>query len=279
MAAMNEQPEIKGIGDRIAARIDELKISRKILSEKTGISPSALANIIGGRRQPGIDLVERLSEALQMSCHRLIVGRSWKSPEPSSRPRFGRGRRNPWRRLRRSRRDVTEIRERIEARRKRFEDWRQERQEEIKVLLKALGGDPFMRVAAEKLLSFFTRFRLPHVRRFSRLCPPESSTPIPGRKFESLTLDKDLDGHLQRMTPFKLQALSDYLRDLVRAPGMLPSLRPASGAAFAVEDVLAQPALRATLEALFGRFLDETASKKRPRQGGDAPVPPVEPSR
>ncbi len=229
----HEKPEPKalGIGERIARLIEERGISRTILAEKAQLSSSAVSSLIGGHRQPGIEVVSRLAEALGTSCDFLIAGKSAVTPqqaEPKP-PEMSPGAQallSRWKaqadqkpsRFRRRAQDVAPFRERMATKRKRLEAWELEMRDEVLICWKALASEPVKRQAASSLLSFFVRYKLPLRRWGLRRFIPGECEPRSLMAYTENPADDQIPGYLKSISPVKLRILHDYLRDLLGLP-------------------------------------------------------------
>ena len=61
-----------GIGDRIRAKRKEHKLSQRELAEMVHVSPSHLSDIENGKKTIGVDILMRITEALQVSSDWLL---------------------------------------------------------------------------------------------------------------------------------------------------------------------------------------------------------------
>ena len=64
--------KISDIGDRIREKRKEHKLSQRELAEMVHISPSHLSDIENGKKKIGIDILMRITEALQVSSDWLL---------------------------------------------------------------------------------------------------------------------------------------------------------------------------------------------------------------
>ncbi|MBR2889229.1 MAG: helix-turn-helix transcriptional regulator [Oscillospiraceae bacterium] len=65
------------LGTRIAARRRMLGISQNELARRLCISPSAVGMYEQGRREPSVEMLAALSQALDVSIDYLVTGRNW----------------------------------------------------------------------------------------------------------------------------------------------------------------------------------------------------------
>ena len=61
-----------GIGDRIRAKRKEHKLSQRELAEIVHVSPSHISDIENGKKTIGVDILMRITEALQVSSDWLL---------------------------------------------------------------------------------------------------------------------------------------------------------------------------------------------------------------
>ena len=61
-----------GIGDRIRAKRKEQKLSQRELAEMVHVSPSHISDIENGKKTIGVDILMRITEALQVSSDWLL---------------------------------------------------------------------------------------------------------------------------------------------------------------------------------------------------------------
>ncbi|MED4377944.1 helix-turn-helix transcriptional regulator [Schinkia azotoformans] len=73
-----------GIGDRIAAKLEELKLKQTDVCKATGISKNAMSNYVGGNRVPDTLATYKLSKFLSVSIEWLLTGEENKNDSDSS---------------------------------------------------------------------------------------------------------------------------------------------------------------------------------------------------
>ncbi|ADQ04022.1 helix-turn-helix domain protein [Caldicellulosiruptor owensensis OL] len=72
MIALDERKRLEEFGLKIRILREEKRISQKELAKRLEISPQALANYEKGKRMPGINILVRLSEELDVSIDFLL---------------------------------------------------------------------------------------------------------------------------------------------------------------------------------------------------------------
>ena len=69
-------------GPRIAALRRQAGLSQEALAEKVGVSRQAIGKWESGASLPGVENLQVLAKALNVSCDELITGRSSQPPQP-----------------------------------------------------------------------------------------------------------------------------------------------------------------------------------------------------
>lgn len=69
----NKSTFLEIFGDTISSRRKELKISQKDLSERCGIDRAYICHLESGRRNPSIELFNRVANGLRMKPSRLLA--------------------------------------------------------------------------------------------------------------------------------------------------------------------------------------------------------------
>jgi transcriptional regulator with XRE-family HTH domain len=55
--------------ENLRATLDEKDISQSDLAKRLGVTRSYISNILAGRHSPGLDVVERIADALEIDPH------------------------------------------------------------------------------------------------------------------------------------------------------------------------------------------------------------------
>jgi len=66
--------EIAEMGKRLKKLRNEKELSRRQLSNMTNISPATLVGIEGGKRNPSVYIIAKISKALDFSIDEMVFG-------------------------------------------------------------------------------------------------------------------------------------------------------------------------------------------------------------
>ncbi|MFW5435239.1 helix-turn-helix domain-containing protein [Paenibacillus apiarius] len=77
-------PDFTGVGERIALRLEELKLSQKDVYSVTGFSKTTMSNYVNGKRLPNTTELYQLAKFLSVSMEWLLTGETITTNENQS---------------------------------------------------------------------------------------------------------------------------------------------------------------------------------------------------